>query len=671
MTGIPDAERWIWIELIGFDNASGDYGVSEFIEKVGFVPEGICLLASSPDIVLQHPGMAMEAPLPADICARQGHTHNQERRRQDWTNHQVRGLVQSLRAAGVSTFLSHFTQYHGNRHHREWVSDHPEVLTQRNSTEATGGYNPLKRLSSGEYFEDVFVGKLLETVADYGFDGWHGPDGNGPLSGPIFETDFSDDMLHQFVALSGSALPDEIWRAGGETCDGRRARGEWIWRHQRREWIEFWSERWAGFWRKILDRLHGAGKRGIINNAWARAPWESLYRYGVDYRKIAEAGVDAIIVETVAASLNMDPRPSTRDPGRSYDMASMLQLIRAYVPRTKLLFLCTVQDIVEQWDAIRHTPTVLEREIFSVSNVYAIDSNGRPTRSVDGGLVCLGDGIRRSEWETLERWWDVAANDVPQRVLGAAMLWSDHAVRAQVDDFTLNRTWNSHRILSGLQEHGAPIHTTVRSEHLDGYEGPLFVPNPHLLSDPERQALTGYAGGPVVVVGPDLTGLSELSSVFSQGAARRPLQCAVWGMTMPRITADVQDEDQHLPEDVGGLIDLPGYWEHLTSAPVSASFLRACADVVLAATGFITVEEPTRAVTAVVLQMEEDVLRVALRNKMDWYARPHVDLHRPIESIAVKTEFPVITIQPEGTGFDLRVPGKGLTVVDVQLSRKG
>lgn len=667
MTPEPQAERWIWIELIGFDNTSGDYGVSQLIDKVGFVPDGICLLASSPDIVLQHPGMAREVTLAPDICAREGHTHNQERQRQDWTNHQLRGLVSSLQSAGVSTFLSHFTQYHGNRHHREWLSDHRELLTRRNSSSATGGYNPLKRLTSGEYFEDVFGDSLLEAIADYGFDGWHGPDGNGPLSGPLYETDFSDDMIEQFAAMTGVALPGELWEAGDATAASRLARGEWVWRHERHEWIEFWAERWAIFWRKTLDRLHGAGKRGLINNAWARAPWESLYRYGVDYRKIADAGVDGIVVETVAASLNMDPRPSTRDPNRSYDMASMLQLIRAYVPETKLLFLCTVQDIVEQWDAIRHTPTVLEREIFSVNNAYAIEAGGRLRRSADGGLVCLGDGIQRSEWETLGRWWRTATGAVPSRVLGAAVLWSDHAVRAQIDDFTAHRTWNTHRLVAGLQEHGAPLQATVRVEYIDEYQGPLFVPNPHLLTDSERRAVGAYTGGPVVAIGPDLSGLPEPAGSFSQRVGKRPLQCAVWGMALPAVALEDGEAEEPLPEDLGGAIDLTGYWDHLTAAPVSAAFLTACAQVTLEAAGCIALEETTGAVTPMVMEMEPGVLRVALKNKMDWYARPRVELGRPIESIAVQTAFPVITVKPDDTAFAVRVPGKGVTVVDVRL----
>jgi hypothetical protein len=42
-------ERWIWTELIAFDNERPDLGVGEYIDKAGFVPTAVCLLIGSPD----------------------------------------------------------------------------------------------------------------------------------------------------------------------------------------------------------------------------------------------------------------------------------------------------------------------------------------------------------------------------------------------------------------------------------------------------------------------------------------------------------------------------------------------------------------------------------------------------------------------------------------------
>lgn len=664
------SERWVWLEPIGFDNTQPDCGVAEYLDKTGFVPDAICLLMTSPDIVLQHPGMEREVALATDICSREGHSHTLERARQDWTNHQVRALVGALQAAGVKVLLSFFTQYFHNTHHREWVSDHPELLTRYNHTENTGSYNPLKRFRNGEFFEDVFVDRLAATLRDYGFDGWHGPDGNGPLfGGHLYNADYSDDMLRQFADARAVTLPKAVWDAGETTMQGRRARAEHVWRHLRADWIAFWCDRWAAFWRKAMDRLHAEGKIGVINNAWARAPWESLYRYGIDYRKIMDAGVDAMIVETVAPGLCLDPRPGTRAPNRSYDMYSMLQLIRAYVPDSKLIFLLNTQDVVEQWDAIRHVPTVLEREIFNVNNVYLQTGRGRLRRGADGSLACLGDGIRRNEWRTLTRWWDLSVETMPRRVLGATLLWSDSALHAQGEEFTRHRTWDAHRILAHLMEHGAPVQSSVRIEHLDHAEGPLLVIHPHLLPAEERARVAAYARGPVVAIGPDLSGLPNADGCFSDAHAPRPMQCGWWRVASrpaPEITAD--SALPPLPEDLLGIFDKVGYWDPLEARPVSTSFLKACADVITASLGGVSASDDTSAVTAMFMELEDGRIRVALKNKMPWYAKACVDLGRPIRSAAVKTDFPLVAIEPKGSQFSVRVTAMGLVVVDVEFA---
>ena len=674
MTAPPPSERWIWVELIGFDNTQSDYGVAEYARTAGFVPDAVCLLVSSSDFVLLHQGMEAEYPLAPDICSREGHTHNQQRQRQGWTNHQVRGLVDALRRAGVKVFLSFFLSYFSDRHHHEWASNHKELLSRHSDRDGFGSLNVLKRFKDGTWLEDHFIEKVLAAVEDYGFDGWHGPDGHGPLCGSIYSVDFSDDYLDQFEKARGIRLPEAIWQAGQETCAGRTRRAEHIWREHRRDWIEFFADRWARFWGKMMTRLHAAGKLGVINSAWTRAPWEALYRYGVDYRKFADAGVDAMVVETCAASLSMDPRPSTRDPVRSYDMYSMLGLIRAFAPGMKLVYLQTTQDIVERWDAIRHAPMVLEREVYNVSNVYLTQPDGSLRRAADGALTCLGDGMSSREWETLGEWVGLALDAMPKRILGATLVWSDAAVYNQIDDFTRWRTWNIHRILFSLQELGAPVQSVVRSDQLEGAAGPLLVLNPHLFTPEELRRLSAYDRGPVILVGPEAGEFPDATLLFSDAESVRPLQCAIRGGSHPGAPARDDTwapEPVDWPEDDRGLIDKTGYWDRLTVRPVSRGFLAACTDaiwtLVSAAEGGLALEEERDAVTGMFMELESGVLRIALKNKMPWYANPKVTVPRTIARAEIKTDYPMMALQPDGNTFQVRVPGKGLTVVDVFL----
>ncbi len=338
-------ERWVWTEPIAFDNRKDDLGVGEYLGITGFTPNAICLLMSSPDFVLSHGDMKEEAALAPDFCSRRGHSHNQDRKRQVWTNHQLRGLLDKLHDREIDVYLSVFTHFLENNFHHEWVSDHREVLQTWKDGER-GNINCLARLKDGSYYEDFFLAKLLEAMNDYGFDGWHGADGYGPLTGPIYEVDVSDDMVGQFARASGLSLPDFISEKCDDDATKLEARAQWIWRNKRRDWIEFYVERWTRFWRKMINGLHREGKKAVINSAWTRDPFEAIYRYGIDYRKIAGTGVDGIVVETVAGGVGLE----SGDPDRHYDYLAMFLLIKAYVPQTKLIFLHGIHDVVEQWD---------------------------------------------------------------------------------------------------------------------------------------------------------------------------------------------------------------------------------------------------------------------------------------------------------------------------------
>jgi hypothetical protein len=359
-------ERWVWTELIGFDNQQPDLGVRQYLETAGFVPTAVCLLIGSPDFVLSHAGMEKESALAAEYCSRDGHEFNQERKRQAWTNYQLRSLIHTLRGRGVQVYLSLFAKYYRDKSHREWISDHREVLPVWKSSGFAWALNPLARLNNGAFFEEVFAQQMVRTLGDYEFDGWHGADGWGPMSGSLQEVSFSDDMIDQFAAIPGLQLPEIVTQRCVFDVPKLTARADWILQHRRAEWSSFYAERWARFWKTIVTALHGASRKAVVNSAWGRAPFESLYRYGIDYQSIAASGVDAIIVETVAAGLAMDPRLGKED--RHDDFLSMLMLMRASVPDTKLIFLHNVHDVVEQWDAIRHIPTVLEPEIYSLAN---------------------------------------------------------------------------------------------------------------------------------------------------------------------------------------------------------------------------------------------------------------------------------------------------------------
>lgn len=659
-------ERWIWTELIGFDTRQPDLGVREYLDTAGFVPAAVCLLLSHVDFVLQHAGMATEIELPKDICSREGHEHNQTRTRQAWSNWQVRSLIEQLHAHGIEVYLTVFAQCFDNRWHQEWAMEHPEVRTLHPRIGHRGDINPLTHLRDGTWYEDFFCAKLVQAVTDYGFDGWHGADEYGPLSEPLYDCDFDDDMVAQFLAARPVTLPAGIPARCGDDYVQHVRRADAIWRDLRQEWIEFYADRWAAFWRKLVTALHAHGRKAVINSSWGRAPFESLYRYGIDYRKIVDTGVDAIVVETVAAALTLDARCG--DAARHFDFLSMLMLIRAYVPDTKLIFLHNVQDVVEQWDAIHHGPAILEKEIYSLANVFLTDQDGQFRRSADGFLVCLGDGIVATEWQWLEKRWQAAFGPMPAQVHGATLVWSDAAMHNQIPEFTRTRSWFTHRLLYHLMERGAPVQSVVRIDAMAGARGPLLLLNFHLFPKVEQDAVLAYRHGPLVFVGPEHETLPAGDLAFTDLYSPGALCCRGCGLTgqgAPHLETDGPDD--RLAATITAVDEPHGLWLHFPCRHVSASFLQGCANLILATAG-VRIVADADAVTLMLAEQGDGTLHVALKNKRHTYAKPRLDFGRPLRALRVRSEFPIITLRPEGTTFAVKVPPGGIVVVEVEFA---
>lgn len=655
-------ERWIWTELIAFDNKRPDLGVGDYIGKAGFLPTAVCLLIGSPDFVLSHQGIKDEYDLPTEYCSRDGHEFNQERKRQVWTNHQLRALINGLRERGVQVYLSTFAGYTRDRTHHEWITDHREVLHVWKSSGFAWALNCLSRLNDGSYFEDYFARQMVTTLSDYGFDGWHGADGWGPLSGPLHEVSFSDDMIDQFAATSGLQLPELVTRECVYDVPKLTARADWILENRRAEWSEFYADRWARFWKTMVTALHAAEKKAVINSAWGRAPFEALYRYGIDYQRIAATGVDGIIVETVAAGLAMDPRLADTD--RHDDFLAMLMLMRAYVPDTRLIFLHNVHDVVEQWDAIHHMPTVLEREIYSLTNVFHTRSDGTLLPSADGFIVCLGDGLNRDEWRWLEERWQLAFSTPPRRTQGATVVWSDAALRAQMPDFIQTRTWNTHRLLLHLMVAGATIQNTIDVKAVEKARGVLLVPNAHLLPADELAGVMKYRDGPIVLVGRKTDQLPKADVEFGDVYPPDEMWCGVYRAN-PKMTLIPDDGEEPPLGDVKDLVDPRSYWDHLAYRKVSPGFIEACAETIQFLSTPIRVLVENKSVALMPVELADGRIRIAIKNRKRSYSKPEIDIGRPIESVEVRTSFPSVEIRPKGSTFSVRVPGRGVTVVDV------
>lgn len=661
-------EKWIWTELVGFDNTSGDQGVSAYIDNLGFQPEAICLFVSSPDFILLHPKLAEDATLPKDCCTYAAHSFNDERKCQEWTGKQVRDLISNLHKHNVRVFVSVMTWYTHNKFHQEWVEDHKEMLAWENvGPEPSNNINPLKRLRDGSYFEDFFLNQLLDVMHYYGFDGWHAADGWGPAMNNIYDADFSDDMVEQFVRARGVCLPEKMMLpCAGPEHDERVAckdRADWIWRNLRRDWIEFYTDRWQSFFRKICSKLREEQKSVMVNSAMTRDPFEAIFRFGVDYKKLVDAGIDGFVVETGAAAQDL----VSGDRIRHYDYLASFMLIRAYVPETKLVFLHVIQDHCENFNGLGHMPTAIEKEVIAISGLRHYNCNGEFVRSADGFLVCLGDSLLASEWSWLHSVWDTGFAGDSIEANGPTLVWSDSALYNQLEDFSKTRRWHLQKILFNLMQRGAQIQGTVNVNDVKKISGPVLIINPATFTAEELSKAFAKNNRQILAIGTMSEHMPKSDYSFEDSCGDYPLSCWMYGDCEGFEYTPGDDIEDELQKDVMDIVDAHFFINELEVRTVTEKFLEACVAAVGRMSGDIKLIEGQDYNKLLAYKQKDGSYRLYIKSDSHYYTKATIDMGREVISAKSVTAYPYAPIDIQGNILkDVAVPNKGIVILSVK-----
>ena len=145
-------KKFLWAELIAFDNTKADFGVEEYLSRMQMKPDAVSLLLIEASLFERHTaGLPSDFRLPAKACSYLARPYNVEHERQDWSAFQLRGLVAELNRREIETYASFF----------EW------------------GYQDLTGLSpkGDEPYVDLFIRQTCAFLKDYGFTGLHAADG--------------------------------------------------------------------------------------------------------------------------------------------------------------------------------------------------------------------------------------------------------------------------------------------------------------------------------------------------------------------------------------------------------------------------------------------------------------------------------------------------------------
>lgn len=473
----------IWMQLLGFDKEDSDKGVERFLKTTGFIPDSICGLLFHPDFVHLHSGMEKEIPLFPDVCSYRGIIQNKERRRQEWTNYDLRTLIAELKKKDIKFYIGIMGTYIGNKFHHEWLSDHPEVRCKE--LYGDGHLGCLKRLADGTYYEDFFVEMLVKTLQDYDCEGIHLSDGFCPMT-HVYRGDWSTDMAEQFLEYSGLALPKEVMKTfGDDSVEGCTIRQSYIWKDLREDWLCFYEWRWEKFFTKVCDAIHAIGKKVWILGMYCTDPFESRYIYGFDCNRVMKAGVDCITANILPSSVTYE---MPHFPYYFHRMHMDLPLLRAQVGEQSVISMVGVQDASEEWNILEHHPMRMERDIYTIgSTIVGLRDGYR--RTADGLFFCLGDGVSADNWHKLENCSDIGFDGEIERSWSPLVLWSDTQNERMLGEYIRTRRCSAHKQSFEIAKAGTPFGGAIRNDALGEFEGVLFVPNFDLLSAEEQACL--------------------------------------------------------------------------------------------------------------------------------------------------------------------------------------
>lgn len=658
-------ERWMWIELIGFDRDQRDYGVQALCERAGFTPQAVTLLLSDPEFVHGHTGRLTQV-LGHGVCSYGGHPYNEERQRQDWSARDLRGLVRTLQKKNISVYFCHFDTPVGG-----WLAAHQELRVLTRKAEWMTFISPYKRLADGRPYRDLYLPQLARVVTDYGFDGFHAGDGLAHPRLPIYEGDFSADTVSQYLTWSGDSLPSRFAKEDEHAPEVIQSRAAWIWRERRLSWIQFHSERTTGFWTDAAEMLQGLGKKLVFNSCWTRDPFEALYRYGVDYAALHRGGVHAFLAETASAVQELGGDLSYGEPGGEdwephgtiRKFTTNLQLLRAAVPQAKIIFMNGIKDTNEAWNGIRHAPTNLESEILSHTGVFSVTDKKTLRPAADGVISVLSDGLSSVEWKWIRDRWDLGFSLRPKSALGAAVYLGEHFAEKLTTDYIAHRSVPLPQILSSLSLAGAPISVTVQAGQLSHWEGPVLVVHPHLLSDAEWQQLLQRKKWPLFTVGGPAPAGPGRTFDYQYGAGKNPFCISVFHsrrfspqigrLPHPRVFQPSRAQD-------------PFQWLKALPAPaIPEALYHAIATSLIQASGGIRMLHDNPDVRAWAYVLPAGGVRLYARNESFYYRHCAIELPFTCKKVRTLTAFPGNPVVPDHNILRFKMAGKSIAVFDL------
>ena len=664
-------EKWIWIELIGFDKDLPDFAIDDLFSRIGYVPDGVSLLISSADFVNAHSTDFENRVLSPMCCSYEGHPCNEERKRQVWQGKDLKALIKMLKHKKTQVFLSFFNMFtyrddEGNLVEEPFCAAHRELWEQKRNGELQPTLHMLKHMSDGTPYGEFLANKLSAVLTDYGFDGVQLADGISSARLTVQNGDYSEDMVRQFLE-DGGCLPQEMLDAE------YTVRADYIYTNLLEEWLQFLSRKWAEFYKRVLPAIKAADKKIIFNSCWTREPFEAFYRYGMDYRKLDLKDADACMVEEVSACMsvygNADQggfRNSLQDRALwHYEFWAMQLLMKKVFPKLSLYNLSSLKDTNEQWDVVRDTPTEYSKAVYRDA-ALAIWKGHEFLPTLSGAFYCLADGISREVWKKIGDIWKSAELESGFKPQGFLAVSAQNGLDKELHMFLETRYYPSHKLLSEFLRRGAPIAGAAEPEDALTYKGGLILLYPEYFSEKERKDLFARKDVPLFVITTVAPDNKECNCVAQHTSGGLTTWFAGYNLkTAQGSEVFTVKESCELKEFKGEREG--GIWtKKLNFAKYNGRFFAFAVKKVMEEAGLPVVTEERDLSVVYTVQTADKKYRLYADNRAYYYALPVVDCKHKISKVRSLTKYAGFRVPQKGTKLRLRIPCRGIEVVEFE-----
>lgn len=419
------------LDLGAFDPTQEDCGVGAFVARAkGALSWVVVMEDRQPDFFHGYARFEPDAPVPL----------NRHGPRDDaWRQRDLKRLVDAFHARGVKVLYGYWL------HECAFVDDrHPELLIRdatgalwQDKAEMNADFSPLRRMKAdaendvaeGERYATWSVKRYAKLAADFGFDGLFLGDGgmgfrrHGHDWKDLRHFDYHEDWLaefradhlfdhHEGCALLRDAPTDE------------RARD--VHAHHWEHWVSFNTERWTDYFRVMAEGVHATGGLLAAYNCMNYDP--ALARlHGVDYRGIAEAGLDILVFQAYDYAwgpLGPFGEVSITRKDTDTNLRTLLRTRAAVGHDTNMRIVVTVEteDEVETWDApMAHTLG----ELYHYGHATSFHQD-RWRRAADGAFVVWGNSVQEPEWNALASAFHVLS--APPAPPASALVWDEEEI---------------------------------------------------------------------------------------------------------------------------------------------------------------------------------------------------------------------------------------------------